>query len=310
MSNRKLLAGVLVIFSCLFLAACSDDSENEETAEQNVEATEDVFYSVLESNVKALMEKDLDGYMETIHPYSPAYDSTEETIQEFFEFSLDIELNDLEVKEQSDDRAVVAYAQRTVDKDGSEFENNETIGEHVLQLDDGKWKIYESEIIEVNPLPAEREAIEITGDYANEITSLPTPFEEEEWLLASYEEGEGETTAEYIPVDENLGNYSAIITYDYYENGNEISGLANFISVLELSLEDMTTGEFEFERFGATESEVMYQFRVDGDATEPNQEEIGRIFVKENDLYVVRYTVMEESIEDVDEIIEMLQEIQ
>lgn len=308
--NRKIWTGVLLLLSCLFLAACSNNTEEKEPeSEQEVEAGEDVFFAVLEDNVEALMAKDLDGYMETIHGESPAYESTKETITEFFEYSLDIELADLEMKEQSEDEAVVHYTQRTIEKDSGDFENNETRGEHILRPDDGKWKIYESEIFEVNPLPEEREEVEMTGDYVEVISSLPTPFDEEEWMLAGYDEAEGEATAEYIPVAETLGNYSAIITYDYYEDGNERSGLANFIDVLELSLQDMTTGEFDFERLYATESEVMYQFRVDGDAKEPNQEEIGRIFVKDEDLYLVRYTVMEETIEDTDEIITMLNEI-
>lgn len=313
--KRKIWIGVLLVFSCLFLAACSNDTSSSEQETVELEVSDEELFSILEANVETLMKKDLDGYMDTIHSDSPVYATTRETIQELFNYNLAIELSDLTVKEKSAEEAIVAYTQRTVELDGDAFENNETIGEHLLRLDDGNWKIYQSEVIAVNPLPqqeVEQEEAEMAGEYAAVMKelALPLPFDEEEWILASYEEYDGEATAEYIPGGENLGNYTRILTYHYYENGNESTELGHFVGVMEQSLDEMITGDFEFQRIQpVTETEVAYQFSVRDDETEPDQEEVGLIVVAEDDIYVFRYTVMQADMENEEEIVNLLREI-
>ncbi|MBN6205185.1 hypothetical protein JYK21_01870 [Ralstonia pickettii] len=304
---------LLLLFCFLFLAACSKDDAEE--TEQTEDVTDETLTSVVKANVTKLMEKDFDGYMATIHTDSPVYETTKETIDELFNYTLDVDLSDLAVKEKSEDEALVSYTQRTVRVEGPDFQDNETIGEHLLKQDAGEWKIYSSEVIEVNAIDREEEqpkaeAVEMAGSYATNFSALENPFDTEDWALVSYNEGEGEATAEYIHPDENLGNYSEIVTLDYYENGNELSGLANFISVFELNLIEMTTGTLEFERLSETETEVLYQFTLADDSTQENQEEIGRIFVKENDIYTVRYTTIDGAIQDVDVILETLRAVQ
>lgn len=304
---------LLLSFCFLFLAACAKD-DAEETGQME-EVTDEILTSVVKANVTKLMEKDLDGYMATIHTDSPVYETTKETIDELFNYTLDIELSDLAVEEKSQDEAVVSYTQRTVKVEGPDFQDNETIGEHLLRQDAGEWKIYSSEVIEVNAIDREEEqpkaeAVEMAGNYVANFSALENPFDNEDWVLVSYNEGEGEAAVEYIHPDKNLGNYSEIVTLDYYENGNELSGLANFISVFELNLNEMTTGTLEFERLSETETEVLYQFTLTDDSTQENQEEIGRIFVKENDIYIVRYTTVDGATQDIEGILETLRAVQ
>lgn len=313
MLKSRLWAGIFFVLTCLLVAGCTDEGANKEEVE--AEVSDEAILAVVEMNVEKLMAKDLDGYMETIHSESPVYETTEETITELFNYTLDIELQNLEIKEQTDKEVIVAYTQRTVETEAGDFQNNETTGEHTLRLDDGQWKIYNSEVIAVNPLPQEeqemeQETVEMAGEYAAKLESVAKPFDEEEWILSSYKEAEGAATAVYLPEGENLGNYSQIITYDFYEDGNIHSDLAHFIDVFEQSLNDMATVDVEFQRFNATETEVSYQFALNGDPTEPDQEEIGRVFILDDDMYVVRYTKMDSSIENRDEVVDMLREIQ
>lgn len=314
-AKRKLQTGFILVMACLIFTACSNeerDREEEEAASAVVPLDEELF-EVVETNVAMLMEGDAPGYMATIHPDSPVYETTGETIEELFDYSLEIELSELGVEEKSTDEAVVRYMQRTIETGDGGFENNETSGEHVLRKDGDDWKIYQSEVLAVEPLPEEEETIqeaEMSGEYADRMGAFAIPLEEEDWYLALYEEGSGEATAEYIPRSENLGNYSEIFALDFYENGQELSSLGNFVSVLELSLEEMVTGELEFSRLSETESEVIYHFTVSEDASEPNQEEVGRIFLSGEDMFVARYTVMEETIEDTEEIVSFLREVE
>lgn len=312
MSTIRLRAGIFFICIFLVLTACSNSNKSVEEEPKEAEISDEAFISVVETNVLMLMEEDLEGYMETIHSDSPVYESTEEMITELFNYSLTIELSDVEVIEKSEEEVVVNYIQRTVDEEDSDFENNETLGEHTLRLDGGDWKIYQSEVLAVELLPTEEkdiEDVEMDGQYGEQIASLAMPFLESDFKLASYEEKEGEARAEFIPVDETIGDYDELIAYDFYENGNELSNLANFIRVMELSLEEMVTGDLEFVRLLETESEVIYKFSVHEDEKEPNQEEIGRIFISGDDLFIVRYTSVEDEIENEEEIIELLGDI-
>jgi hypothetical protein len=316
MSTYIQRGALLLLFAGILLTACSGEEEALKEEIEQIDASDDELIAVIETNIAKLMDKDLEGYMDTIHPDSPVFETTEETIQDLFAYDIHIELVEIEVVEKSAEEAILTYTQRSID-DGkdSTFENNETVGEHILRPDDDGWKIYQSEVMSVEALEQEEdepaEVAEIEGEYSEVITNLETPFPEDDWYLISYEEGEGEARAEYIPVDENAGNYEEMVAYDYYENGNEISSLENFVSVFQLNLEETVTGDLEFNRFLATESEVFYQFSLRDDATEANQDEIGRIFLREDDLFVVSYTLMEEELDEEarEEIIELLGEI-
>lgn len=302
----------VLLLSILLVACAEDNTEEPETALDNQEATDEALFSVLETNVAQLMEKNYEGYMNTIHTASPSFDTTSETVEDLFAYDLVIELSDLHVKEKSAEEARIGYTQRTVDINGTDFEDNETIGEHVLRLDDEEWKIFHSEVIEMDVLEREEpqaEEVALEGTYADLFLDLDHPFEDDDWVLVSFDEMEGEARAEYIHPEENLGNYSEIIAIEYYEDGNELSNLAHFISVFEWSLIDLVGDHLEFDRLFATESEVMYEFTVTEDEKQENQHEIGRIFVKENDIYLARYTVIDESIENEEEVMELLQEV-
>lgn len=317
--NKK-RAVLLISFVLLLLAACSNDEEmpEAEVEEEELEISDEALIAVVETNIEQLMAKDFDGYMATIHSDSPVYDATSETVDELFNYTLAIELSHVQVKEKSAEKAVVAYAQRTIKEEGPAFQNNETIGEHVLKPEeDGTWKIYQSEVSEINPIEevAEEEEpiaeeVPLEGDYAEPLAEIDHPFDNEDWVLVTYDEGDGEARLEYISPNENLGNYTEIFTIEFYEDGNELSGINNFIDVFEANLKEITTGELSTNREFATESEVIYTFSLTDDEEQADQEEVGRVFVKDNDIYVARYTVIDDTIENQVEIIDLLNEIE
>lgn len=317
--NKK-WAVLLISFVLLLLAACSNDEEmpEAEVEEEELEISDEALIAVVETNIEQLMAKDFDGYMATIHSDSPVYDATSETVDELFNYTLAIELSHVQVKEKSAEKAVVAYAQRTIKEEGPAFQNNETIGEHVLKPEeDGTWKIYQSEVSEINPIEevAEEEEpiaeeVPLEGDYAEPLAEIDHPFDNEDWVLVTYDEGDGEARLEYISPNENLGNYTEIFTIEFYEDGNELSGINNFIDVFEANLKEITTGELSTNREFATESEVIYTFSLTDDEEQADQEEVGRVFVKDNDIYVARYTVIDDTIENQEEVIDLLNEVE
>lgn len=308
MLKKRIMHGALLLFF-LILTACSNDDETQEGMTGN-EVTDEELIAVVEENVKKLMEKDAEGYMATIHSESPVYNLTSDAITKLFDSDLEIELLELEVAEKLENEATILYKQRTT-VDNASFQDNETNGKHVLRLENGDWKIYHSEQLDIKVIEPEEpraEAVEMEGIYADKLSAMNLP--DEEWVLADYTERNGEATAEYIPKDKNLGNYDEMITIDYYENGNVLSGLTNFVNIFETSMNNMTSGEFEFTRLAVNEAEVFYHFSVNEDSNQDDQEEIGRIFVRDNDIYLLRYTAIEQEIADAEKWMETLSEME
>jgi hypothetical protein len=109
------------------------------------------------SQIKALNKEDLDGYMSYIHPGNPAYANTREQVADIFEkYDLRNTLEKIERESITADEAKVSFVQLTEKVSGPAFQNNRTTGLHTLRKDDGKWKIYSTEIRSmtvVDPVP-------------------------------------------------------------------------------------------------------------------------------------------------------------
>ncbi|OZU87370.1 hypothetical protein CIL03_17435 [Virgibacillus indicus] len=326
--SKKFYALIILLLLTLFAAACSDDTSSE--AENDAEATEETddtaneeedaaeeeesaipedeeLFSLLETNIQTIVDQDTDAHMETIHSESPAYEGTEENLNILANYTLDMQLSDLAVEEKSEEEARVAYTQVSMKVDGPEYQNNQVKGVHVLKPEDGIWKIYDTEVLETIALDENGEEIEagaaegeavMEGQYAELLLELEMPFDGDKWVLGNYQEAEGEAIAEFLVAGENFENYSELLTLHYYENGNETVGITNFIDTMEANLSQIITGNLDFNRIEESEQEGIYEFAVTEDEAQLDQEEVARVFVKDNDLYVVRYTTMEQTIED------------
>jgi hypothetical protein len=326
------------LFLSIFLVACSDDAgieeaEGEAETEEETEGTEEEeageeeessipedeeLFAVLERNIATMEDEDLTAHMETLHSGSPGYDETEGLLEDMSVYTLDIQVSDMEVEEKPEEESRVFYKQTNIKVDGPEYENNEISGVHVLRPEDGNWKIYDTELVEYIALDGNGDPLEegteqevvMEGEYADAVSNLEMPFDEDEWVLAHYAEEMGEAIAEYLVAGESAEDYSELLTVHYFPGGKDEIGVAQFIDVMETNLTDMVEGEFEFNRFDETEEEGLFEFTLENDPTQFNQEELARVFVKDEDLFAVRYTLIEDTVEDRDEWIETLSAIQ
>lgn len=339
--REKYFLLIMGIMLSLLLAACGSDAGSEEAeeeqeteveaetdteeAEETDEAEEEAsaipedeeLFAVLERNIATM--DDLPAHMETIHSESPGYAETEQIIEDLSEYELDIDITEMEVEDKSEEEARVFYKQTNVSSGGPVYENNEITGVHILRPEDGTWKIYDSEIsdyvaLDENGIPIEEGAIEeavLEGEYADAVAGLEMPFIENEWVLIHYAEEMGEAIAEYIVAgEENAEDFSELLTVHYFPEGKDDIGVAQFIDVMEMNLTDMLEGDFEFNRFDETEEEGLFEFTVENDPVQFDQEELARVFVKNNDLFAVRYTLIEDTVEDRDAWIDTLSNIQ
>ena len=132
----KNLALILLIFLAAF--ACSSKKEYE-TPE-----------SLINANAEYMNEEDLEGVMTTVHPKSPNYAATEAMAKQIFDrYDLNYKIENIKVLEENDKEAKVEFTQVTTKIKGKDFKNNKATGIHTLRKDGDSWKVYSTEMVNV-----------------------------------------------------------------------------------------------------------------------------------------------------------------
>ena len=95
-------------------------------------------------------EEDLEAVMTTVHPKSPSYEGTEAMAKQIFNlYDLNFKLENIKILEQNDNEAKVEFTQVTTKINGNNFKNNKAAGIHTLRKDGDLWKIYSTEMTNV-----------------------------------------------------------------------------------------------------------------------------------------------------------------
>ncbi|MGQ9642381.1 MAG: TcaA NTF2-like domain-containing protein [Ignavibacterium sp.] len=132
---RKLKLNSFVLLSIIFFVSCSS-KKSYDTPEALVNA-----------NVDFMNQEDFDGVMSTIHPQSPSYEMTEKLVKKIFEvYDLNYKIEKLKVLEKNDNEAKIEFVQITTKLKGPDFKNNKTNGVHTLKMDGSSWKIFSTEV--------------------------------------------------------------------------------------------------------------------------------------------------------------------
>ena len=115
-------------------------------SEQPVGDVRDMIYL----NMDAANTEDLDLYMDTIHPKASGRIVTKLAMQNLFnEYDLSYKVSALEVIAMTEEEARVTFELTTRKLSGPAFQDNWLSGIMILRLDDGKWKIYDQEVLDV-----------------------------------------------------------------------------------------------------------------------------------------------------------------
>jgi hypothetical protein len=109
--------------------------------------------SVVTLNMKALNEENIEAYMATIDPKSPAFELTKNAIaQSFSIYDLKYVMNNFDVATISGNTAIVKVDQTTTKVRGPQFRNNRMVLMHQFNKSNGQWKMFSSEIQKVEYL--------------------------------------------------------------------------------------------------------------------------------------------------------------
>jgi hypothetical protein len=145
-----------LIAATTFLASCSQ--RPVQTAEPFVQgnlsqSAGDQAISVFKSAIAATNNENRQAYMATIHPDSPAYLPTADMQAKLMEiYDVRSTLEDISVVSTSEDEVKI-YAVEIVEKiSGPAFRSNQTEVIHTFKKYQGEWKIYESQVINIEYL--------------------------------------------------------------------------------------------------------------------------------------------------------------
>lgn len=111
-------------------------------------AAEDVK-AVVEENMTATQNEDMDRMMNTIHQQSPSYQATRQQVAPLFQqYDLTYELNDYEFVGMTGEFAVVKVRQTTRKVGGTAaFNNNELELLQAFKKEGGQWKFWSQSIL-------------------------------------------------------------------------------------------------------------------------------------------------------------------
>jgi hypothetical protein len=105
---------------------------------------------VIEANAKYMNEENLEKVMGTIYKDSPAYQTSETLIEKLFEvYDLNYKIVNMNVLEDNGSEAKVEFTQVTTKINGPEFKNNRSTGIHLLKKEGDSWKIYSTQMKDV-----------------------------------------------------------------------------------------------------------------------------------------------------------------
>ena len=106
--------------------------------------------SLINANAEYMNEEDLEGVMTTVHPKSPNYAATEAMAKQIFDrYDLNYKIENIKVLEGNDKEAKVEFTQVTTKIKGKDFKNNKATGIHTLKKDGDSWKVYSTEMVNV-----------------------------------------------------------------------------------------------------------------------------------------------------------------
>ena len=136
---------------------------------------------VLEENIQALEEENMDEYMSMVytHAEQTTFAETQKVLSDIFEnFDLAYELKDFDFLSISEQEVKVRVTQLTTLIEGETFRDNESIFIHTLKPQKEEWKFFNSEVESINYLN-EDHSVKINSEtISNEpsyITTLQAP---------------------------------------------------------------------------------------------------------------------------------------
>jgi hypothetical protein len=118
------------------------------------QADQQIALEVVRRNVQAMQSGNVEEVLKTVHPQSPGYAQTRQVLEDLFKrFQLSCELEELTVESVSREGVRAGFVQVTDKVSGDDgFQKNRLRGTHMLKKDGATWKLWQTEVGEMEPL--------------------------------------------------------------------------------------------------------------------------------------------------------------
>ncbi len=123
------------------------------TLSDSIASPADKIHQLIKQNLEANQSENIDRVMLTIHPQSPAYQSTRTEVQQVFpQYDLSYKLLEYKFIAVDGEYAYARMKQRTQKRFGPVFKDNEIEALRVFRKDKGQWKIWTQANLQINYL--------------------------------------------------------------------------------------------------------------------------------------------------------------
>ena len=138
---------IIIVISAILVIAVVGILFNSRGKQQFTSVPTSTFLPVLEQQIDALNNKDIDSYMQTIHEGSPFFESTKSLlVNQFKNYNQTFKLVSWEVVGATNDEIKVKVVQTTKNAEGSEKKDTKVTATHTLRKSGNSWKIYSTVI--------------------------------------------------------------------------------------------------------------------------------------------------------------------
>lgn len=168
---------LLIVMTILtFVPSINKTTESE--SDYNIEFE---IIEVLEENIQALENENMDEYMSMVYTNTEqtTFAETQQILNNIFEnFDLAYELSNYEFLSISELEVKVRVTQITTLVEGEDFRDNESIFIHTLRQQKEEWKFFNSEVESINYLDEDQSVntnVETFSDETSYITKLQAP---------------------------------------------------------------------------------------------------------------------------------------
>lgn len=169
------LVGIsLLIIMTMLKFVPSINQETELELDSNIESE---IIQVLEGNILALENENMDEYMSKVytHAEQTTFAEIKKMLSDIFEdFDLAYELRDFEFLSISEQEVKVRVTQITTLVEGENFRDNESIFIHTLKPQKEEWKFFDSEVESIKYLDEDQSIVSNAETIPNDSSYIPT----------------------------------------------------------------------------------------------------------------------------------------
>jgi hypothetical protein len=142
--KRLILLAMILLVSNAF--ADGKDGNNDAAEDRDI-------LRVIEKNLKAAEQEDFDAWIKTYHERARSCKARGSEMQECFRvYDMKYALEQAKVLDKSDDEAKVWFIQVNKTVSGPDNKDKKITGIHIMKKSYGKWKIYDTEIKQIQEL--------------------------------------------------------------------------------------------------------------------------------------------------------------